>query len=81
MKAGWWDAPLALQDLDVSNLHYRYSEQWVCNLTKGRTQQPVFSGERSENGWLRTAATEQSEKTAFDVIQFLKMEVSFGIPL
>ena len=31
IKAGWWDTPLVLQDLAVSNLHYHYSEQSVCN--------------------------------------------------
>ena len=81
MKAGWWDAPLVLHDLAVSNLHYHYSEQSVCNLTKRRTQQPVFSGKFFEDGWLRTAATKQSEITTFDVIQFLTMKISFGTPL
>ena len=81
MKAVWWDALLALQDLAVSNLHYCYSEQSVCKLTKRRNQQLVFSGEIFENGWLHTAATEQSKITACDGIQFLTMKVSFGIPL
>ena len=36
------------------------SEQLICNLTKRRTLTPVFSGEIFENGWLRTAASEQS---------------------
>ena len=65
----------------MSNLHYRYSEQTVCNLTKRRTQQLMFSGQIFENGWLRTAATEQSEITACDAIQFLKIKTSFGSPL
>ena len=80
MKAGWWDAPLALQDLAVSNQHCRYSEQSesVCNLTKRRNQQPVFSGEIFENGWLWTAATEQSQITACDVIQFVTIKISCG---
>ena len=65
----------------MSNLHYRYSKQSVHNLTKERTRQSVFSGENFENGWLRTAATEQSEITACDIIQFLTMKTSFGIPL
>ena len=65
----------------MSNLHYRYSEQSACNLTKRMTQQPVFSRKFFENGWLRTATTEQSEITACDVIQFLTMKISFGIPL
>ena len=81
MKAGWWDAPLALQDLVVSNLHYCCSEQSVCNLKKRRTEQPVFSGEIFENGWLRTATTGQSKMTACNVIQFLTMKISFRIPL
>ena len=81
MKAGSWDAPFVLQDLAVSNLHYRYSEQSVCNLTKRRTRQPVFSGKIFENGWLQTAATKQSEITASDVIQFLTTKIYFGIPL
>ena len=79
MKVDWWDSPLLLQDLVVSNLHYRYSEQSVCNLSKRRTRQPVSSGEIFENGWLRTAPTEQSEITACDIIQFLTMKISFGI--
>ena len=41
----------------------------------------MFPGEIFENRWLRTAATEQSEITACDVIQFLTIKVSFGIPL
>ena len=65
----------------MSNLHYDYSENSAGNLTKRRTQQTVFSGKKFENGWLRTAATEQSEITACDVIQFLTMKISFGIPL
>ena len=36
----------------------RHSEQSVCNLTKGRSLQSVFTGEIFENGWLRTAASE-----------------------
>ena len=60
---------------------YRYSEQSVCDLTKRRTRQPVFSGQIFENGWLRTAATEQSDITDCDVIQFLTIKFFFGIPL
>ena len=45
------------------------------------TRPPVFSGEIFENGWLRTAAAEQSEITVCDVIQFLTMKISLGIPL
>ena len=41
----------------------------------------MFSGEIFENGWLRTAATEQFEITACDAIQFLKINTSFGSPL
>ena len=52
-----------------------------CNLTKGRTLQPVFSEEIFENGWLRTAASEQSEITTFNVIQFFTIKISFGILL
>ena len=40
----------------------RYSEQPVCNSTKRRTPPPVFSGEIFENGWLWTAASEQSKR-------------------
>ena len=80
MKADWWDVPLAFQDLAVSNLLYRYSEKSGCNLTKRRAQQPVFSGKIFENGRFRAAATEQSEITACDVIQYLTMKFFFGIP-
>ena len=45
------------------------------------TRPPVFSGEIFENGWLRTAAAKQPEITAWDVIQFLTMKISLGIPL
>ena len=65
----------------MNNLHHRYSEQSVCNLTKRRTQKPVFSGEIFENGWLRTAAPEQTEITPCEVIQLLTMEISFDILL
>ena len=41
----------------------------------------MFPGENFENGWLRTAASEQFEVTACDVIQFLTIEICFGIPL
>ena len=41
----------------------------------------MFSGKIFENGWLRTAATKQSEITASDVIQFLTTKIYFGIPL
>ena len=43
-------------------VYNRYSEQPVCNLTKRRTPPPVFSGEIFENGWLWTAASEQSKR-------------------
>ena len=45
------------------------------------TRPPFFSGEIFENGWLRTTAAEQSEITACDVIQFLTVKISLGIPL
>ena len=35
-------------------VYNRYSEQPICNLTKIRTQPPVFSGEIFDNGWLWT---------------------------
>ena len=60
-------------------VYYCYSEQSICNLTKRRTLQLIFSGEIFENGWLRTAAFEQSDITACDVTQFLTIKISFGI--
>ena len=41
----------------------------------------MFLRETFENGWLRTAASKQSEMTACDVIQFHTMKIYFGIPL
>ena len=41
----------------------------------------MFPGEIFENGWLRTAVSEQSEITACDVIQFLTTKIYFGILL
>ena len=41
----------------------------------------MFPGEIFENGWLRTAASEQSDIIACDVIQFLTIKVYLGIPL
>ena len=41
----------------------------------------MFPAEIFENGWLQTAAFEQSEITAYDVIQFLTIKTYFGIPL
>ena len=38
----------------------------------------MFSGEIFENGWLWMAATEQTEITACDVVQFLSMKISFS---
>ena len=43
-------------------VYNRYSEQTVRNLTKRMTPPPVFSGEILENGWLWTAASEQSKR-------------------
>ena len=51
----------------------------LCNFTKRRILPTIFSGEVFENEWLWIAASEQSEKAAFDVIQFLITEISFGI--
>ena len=62
-------------------VYYRYSEQSVYNLTKRMTLQPVFSGEIFENGWFRTAGSEQLEITTCDVIQFLTIKISFYILL
>ena len=62
-------------------VYYCYCEQSVCNLTKRRTLQPIFSGEIYENGWLPTAASEQSEITAYDIIEFLTINFFFGILL
>ena len=42
-------------------IYNRYSEQSVYNLTKRRTLPPVFSRDIFKNGWLWTAASEQSE--------------------
>ena len=60
-------------------LKNRYSEQSLCNLAKRRTLPPVFSGEIFENGWLWTAAFEESEIAAFNVILFLTMKIYLGI--
>ena len=46
---------------EVIVVYNPYSEQPVFNLTKRRTLPPVFSGEIFENGWLWTAASEQSK--------------------
>ena len=70
-----------LLTMNLPRIFTIYSGLSVCNLTKGRTLQPVFLGEIFENGWLRTAASEQSEITACDVIQFLTIKIYFGIPL
>ena len=43
-------------------VYNRYSERTVCNLTKRKTPPPVFSGEIFKNGWLWTAAFEQSKR-------------------
>ena len=43
-------------------VYNRYSEQPICNLAKRRTLPPIFSGESFENGWLWTAASEQSKR-------------------
>ena len=62
-------------------VYNRYSEQPVCNLTKRKTLQPVFSGEIFENGWLWTAASEQFKIAACNVIRFPTIKISFGILL
>ena len=41
----------------------------------------MLPGEILENGWLRAAATEQSEATACDAIQFLTIKTYLVIPL
>ena len=56
----------------VTLVHNRYSEQLVCNLTKRRTLPPVFSGNVFENGWLWTAASEQSMIAALMSFDFSK---------
>ena len=43
-------------------------------MTKRRTLPPVFSGEIFENGWLWTAASEQSKIFACNVIRFLTIK-------
>ena len=43
-------------------VYNRLPEQPICNLTKRRTLPSVFSGEIFENGWLWTAASEQSKR-------------------
>ena len=58
-----------------------YSEQPVCNLSERRTLLAVFSGEMFENGWLWTAASEQTKIAACNVIRFLTIKISFGIML
>ena len=58
-----------------------YSEQPVCNLSKRRTLPAVFRGEIFENGWLWTAASEQTKIAACNVIRFLTIKISFGIML
>ena len=62
-------------------VYNRYSEQLVCNLTKRMTLPLVFPGEIFENGWLWTAASEQSKTAACNVIRFLTIKISFGILL
>ena len=62
-------------------VYNRHSEQPVCNLTKRRTLPPVFPGEIFENGWLWTAASEQSKIAACNVIRFLTIKISFRILL
>ena len=42
---------------------------------------PVFSGEIFEFGGLWTAASEQSEMAACNVIRFVTIKISFGILL
>ena len=60
-------------------VYNRHSEQSVCNLTKRSTLPPVFPGEIFENGWLWTAASEQSKIAACNVIQFLTIKIFFRI--
>ena len=62
-------------------VYNRYSEQPVCTLIKRRILPPVFSGEIFENGWLWTAASEQSKIAACNVIRFLIIKISFRILL
>ena len=61
-------------------VYNRYSLS-VCNLTKRRALSPVFFREIFENGWLWTAASEQSMIAACNVIRFLTIAISFGIIL
>ena len=62
-------------------INNHYSEQSVCNLTKRRTLPPVFSGEILKNGWLWTAAPEQSKIAACNEIRFLTIKISFDVLL
>ena len=61
--------------------------QLVLNSPSGRlprkhsTLPPVVFGEIFENGWLWTAASEQSKIAACNVIQFLTIKNCFGIML
>ena len=62
-------------------VYNRHSEQSLCNLTKRVTLPPVFPGEIFKNGWLRTAASEQSKIATYNVIRFLTVKISFRILL
>ena len=62
-------------------VYNRYSEQSACNLINKKTLPPVFSGNIFENGWLWTAASEQSKIAACNVIRFLTINISFRILL
>ena len=53
----------------------------VSNLTQRRTLPPVVSGESFKNGWLWKAASEQSKIATCNIIQFLTINISFGIML
>ena len=48
MKAGWWDAPLVLQDLAVSNLHID-SLAFIVQSTSSSVQNPASRVQRPES--------------------------------
>ena len=56
-----------------------FSKQSLCNLTKRMTLPLLFPGEIFQNGWLWTAASEQSRIAACNFIRFLRIKIFFRI--
>ena len=56
---------------EVILVYCHNSEQPVCNLAKRKTLTPEFFGEIFKNGQLWTAASEQYEKAACNVIHII----------